>query len=486
MSTSITTSTSTQFKKAFKGDLVTPEHPDYENAIKRWSTPAQRRAAIVAFVKDSDDIALALKYALEHNLPIAIKAGGHNPAGASSVEDGFVIDLSRYLNAVRVDEDKRLAYVGGGALWGTVDETAIQYGLATTGGTVSHTGVGGLTLGGGYGFLAAQHGLVIDNLVQATVVIADGTTLTANSDENTDLFWAIRGGGSNFGVCAEFVLKLHPQRRTVFAGVAIFPPPVLEQVTAILADKFKRGFGEKESMFELLTLSPDGRVRKIFYHGILDADLGIAQPCVLLVLFFNGSEAEGRVHYKPFFDLKPILDTCAEIPYENLNTLQNAQVPHGGNYYMKPVSQPAPDAAKAQKILGRLTELAMQHDVAIQFIHEFWGLPKICSVPDGATAFNRSRVLGCLIVVTYKENTEEGLKLARMVAKELADIASATQEDGVADSENLGYANYTSEMMTTAQSKTLFGDNYKRMQDLKKKYDPDMVFSKWYSIVPTT
>ncbi|TFY76517.1 hypothetical protein EWM64_g7497 [Hericium alpestre] len=358
MPTPITSSTFTQLQKAFKGDLVTPEHPNYEDAIKRCT--------------------------------------------------------------VRVDEEKKLAYIGGGALWETVDKTAIQYGLATTAGTINHTGVGGLTLGGGFGYLAAQHGLVIDNLVQATVVIADGTTLTASSEENEDLFWAIRGGGSNFGVCAEFVLKLHPQRRTVFAGAVTFPPHALEQLTAVLADKFKRGLGEKETLFELLTLGPDGKNDK-FYHG--------------------------------------------------------------GNYYMKHVYQPAPDFATAQKITDHLTDFATQHDIKILFLHEFWG-NKICSVPVGAMAFNRIRDLGCLIVVTYKDNTEEGLEVARMVAKELANIASGTLEDGRPGSEKIGYSGFTSEIMTTAQSKALFGDNYKRMQVLKKKYDPDMVFSKWYSIVP--
>jgi FAD/FMN-containing dehydrogenase len=146
------------------------------------------------------------------------------------VDDGVCIDLSRHFNTTRVDPNNKLAYVGGGAVWKTVDCAAIAHGLATVGGTVNHTGVGGLSLGGGYGWLSGEHGLVIDNLTQATVVIANGSVVTASPTSHPGLFWAIRGGGGNFGVVTEFVLKLHPQRKTVFAGLIIFPPSMLNQV----------------------------------------------------------------------------------------------------------------------------------------------------------------------------------------------------------------------------------------------------------------
>ena len=192
------------FKAAFKGDVVTPGDSDYDQAIARWARNAARRAAIVAFVKDAQDVALAVKYAKEASLAVAIKGGGHNPSGASSSEDGLVIDLSRYLNGVAVDAEKKLGYVGGGAVWETVDKTAIERGLATVGGTVNHVcasrlcsmwqyaqlrlfdldwrrrvrsfeptfaplvcnACNRLILGGGYGWLSGEYGLAIDNLVQ--------------------------------------------------------------------------------------------------------------------------------------------------------------------------------------------------------------------------------------------------------------------------------------------------------------------------------
>ncbi|KAG6824886.1 hypothetical protein H0H87_010821, partial [Tephrocybe sp. NHM501043] len=246
------------FKSSFKGDIVTPDDPDYQKAISRWAVNAQRRAKVVAFVKNAVDVGLAIAYARTSGLPIAIRGGGHSPAAASSSEGGLVIDLSRYLNEARVDPEKQVVYVGGGALWDVVDSEAIKHGLATVGGTVNHTGVGGLVLGGGYGWLSPEHGLAIDNLVQATVVTADGSVLTASDAENQDLFFGIRGGGCNFGVVTEFVLRLHPQRRTVYAGILVLRPPSLEKLVGVTSAWFE-GAGEKESMIQIMTMGPDGQ-----------------------------------------------------------------------------------------------------------------------------------------------------------------------------------------------------------------------------------
>jgi FAD/FMN-containing dehydrogenase len=215
----------------------------------------------VAFVKDAEDVSLALKFAISNGIPIAVKCGGHNPSGSSSVEGGLVVDLSRHLGGVTVEAAEKIAYVGGGALWKAVDEATIVHGLAVPGGTNNQTGVGGLITGGGFGLLSAEHGLVIDNLIQATVVVASGEILTASESSNPDLFWAIRGGGGNFGIVTEFVLRLHTQRKTVFAGVVIFTPPQLKDV-AETADKWwAAGPSNKGSLFVAFTRSPDHQVR---------------------------------------------------------------------------------------------------------------------------------------------------------------------------------------------------------------------------------
>ncbi|KAI0048427.1 FAD-binding domain-containing protein [Auriscalpium vulgare] len=439
------------FERAFHGDIVTPSHPDYESSLKRWAANSQRRAAVVAFVKDEDDVRTALLYAQAQGLRIAVKGGGHNPAGASSIEDGL------------------LGYVGGGALWSDVNGAAIKHGLVMTSGTVSHTGVGGLTLGGGFGYLAGQYGLAIDHLIQATVVIASGEKLVASASQNSDLFWAIRGGGSNFGVVTEFVFQLHAQSTMVFAGILVLAPPAMEDVMHIVETKYDEGMSEKETAHVVVALGPGG------------------QPCIMLLLFYNGTEEEGRDNFKPFFELKPIVaDMCRAMPYDEANTLQDALVPHGGNYYLKSVSLPRPSTKIAVQIRDAVYELSKANpDIHITFIFEHWSLVKVFSVPPETTAFNRTRELSTVASIKYDTDTPESLRRVREIVDKLTNIA-------VGDARaNVGYANYNSDIAANAdvvlseeQTKALFGANIARLQELKKKYDPDMVFAKWFAIQP--
>ncbi|ETW78594.1 hypothetical protein HETIRDRAFT_435322 [Heterobasidion irregulare TC 32-1] len=395
----------------FKGDWITPEHPDYAKAIARWAVNAERRAKVVAFVKDNDDVHDALQYAKENNLPLAIRGGGHSPSGASSIEGGLVIDLSRYLAGVRVDPDKQLAYVGGG-----VDKAAIAHGLASVAGTVDHAALCriSLLLGGGYGYLTGQHGLVIDNLVQATVVIADGSALTANATENPDLYWAIRGGGSNFGVATEFVLQLHPQRRRVFAGLSIFPPTVLAKMNEILAEWWEKGPGGKETILQALTKGPDGK------------------PCIVLVLFWNGSEEEGRARFEQLFDLVPNAIHMLK---------QNDYVAPRSNYYMKYafVSGPQPDVA--EDILSHLDTLTEKNKLRMMFIYEFFPIKKALSVPTEATAYVRRPRLATMVFVSWDNDGLDKLADVRLAATELLNLALSA-EHMIPPVENTGYGNY--------------------------------------------
>ncbi|KAJ3565811.1 hypothetical protein NP233_g7400 [Leucocoprinus birnbaumii] len=267
--------------KHIKGDVITQDHPDYAKAIARWACGAEKRAVAVVFVKDESDVVETLSYARGHSLPVAIRGGGHNPTGASSVEAGVVIDLSRYLNEVQVDPAKKLVYVGGGALWRAVDKATAEHDLATVGGT---TGVGGLILGGGFGWLSGEHGLAVDNLVQVTIVSADGTVYTASETENPDLLFGVRGGGCNFGVVTEFVLALYPQRKTVFAGPVIFTGDKLKSLAEVSKDWYAKA-GKKEAIALMTTCDPNGN------------------PVVVCNLFFNGSEEEGRSVYQKFYNI---------------------------------------------------------------------------------------------------------------------------------------------------------------------------------------
>ena len=211
-----------ELRQAVRGPIVTPEDEGYDEARAVWNGLHDERPALVVQPTGAADVAAAVGFARSHDLPIAVRGGGHSIAGFSTCNDGIVIDLSR-MRGVLVDPAERRAYVGGGAVWGDVDHETQAHGLATTGGLVSTTGVGGFTLGGGIGWLMRKHGLACDNLLAAEVVTADGRIVHASESENAELFWGLRGGGGNFGIVTQFELALHPVGPIVYAGPIFYP-----------------------------------------------------------------------------------------------------------------------------------------------------------------------------------------------------------------------------------------------------------------------
>ncbi|VDB98092.1 unnamed protein product [Peniophora sp. CBMAI 1063] len=464
----------------FTGDWVTAAHSSYSSLIARWAKNAERPAAVVSCPRTPEDVAATITHARAHGLPLAVRGGGHSTAGASSSAGGIVIDLSVHFNHVRVDPGAKLAYVGGGAVWKDVDEEGMKYGLATVGGTVNHTGVGGLVLGGGFGHLSGEHGFAVDNLYAATVVTASGEIVRASAQDNPDLFWGIRGGGCNFGVVVEFELTMHTQRRTIFAGVVVYPGAIetLNGVMEVMEGWWK-GSPVQESIIQFLTLGPDGN------------------PACVLALFWNGSEEEGRAHFKPFFELGPVVDTCAEIPYEQLNGLQNAQVPHGQHYYMKGLFVTAPSFQAAASVLSYITSnlntwnaLSLTPTLAFEYVP----LGKTMSISPDTTAHVRAPVVSTLCMMAWKDDGDADAKLGkvRTIANEL--LQTLVESDaGVNKSTNTGYGNYLAEEVvaddvTTAvtgektkedKSLSLFGEHYPRLREIKRKWDPELVWNKW-------
>jgi FAD/FMN-containing dehydrogenase len=216
-------------RAGLRGVLIQPSDENYDEARKVYNAMIDRRPALIARCADVADVIISVNFARENGLLLAVRGGGHNGAGLGICDGGLVIDLSQ-MKGVRVDPEKRTARVAGGCVWGEVDHATHAFGLATPSGIISTTGVGGLTLGGGLGHLTRKCGLSIDNLLEVDVVLADGSFVTASADKNEDLFWAVRGGGGNFGVVTSFLFRLHPIS-TIIGGPTLWP---LEQAPEVL------------------------------------------------------------------------------------------------------------------------------------------------------------------------------------------------------------------------------------------------------------
>uniref|UniRef100_A0A0W0FJA5 FAD-binding PCMH-type domain-containing protein n=1 Tax=Moniliophthora roreri TaxID=221103 RepID=A0A0W0FJA5_MONRR len=464
-----------QLKQSLHGDIVIPSDPDYLSAISRWAINAARHAKVITFAKDVDDISLALCYAKENKLSLAIRGGGHNAVGASSAQDGLVIDLSRYMNQVRVDPARRLAYVQGGAVWKDVDEAAMQHGLATVGGTVNHTGVGGLTLGGGFGWLQGSHGLTVDNLVKAVVVLSDGTAVTASANENSELFWAIRGGGCNFGICAEFVFKLHAQRRTVFAGNLVFDAEKVEKLMSVIREWYSKA-SEKEVAF--LTCYKDAQLDK-------------ARAITFVSVFYNGTKMEGKSKFKAFLDLGPTEDTTAEIPYEMLNGLYNQYYEPGFARHMRGFRYDLVSSrvGPIRQVLERLNSLPFKEkNLSMTVMFEYNSFVKVNAVSNEAMALARHSLNNGLVLMGWSEDTPRYMMYAREVVWEILQMVSPGQRFFTGNREGFQYGeDQDHRVSSTIKGEALYGaEKYKKLQRLKRKYDPDVIFNKWFIIEPAS
>src|SRR5512138_690199 len=239
----------------FRGALIAAGHTGYDDARAVWNGTVERRPRLIARCTGTADVAAAVRFARERDLEVAVRGGGHNVAGTAVCDDGIVIDLSP-MRGVRVDPVSRRTWVQGGALWGDVDHETQAHGLAVTGGIVSHTGVAGLALGGGIGWLMRKHGLTVDNLLAAEVVTAEGSIVRASANEHPDLFWALRGGGGNFGVVTSFRFALYPIGPTVMAGPVFWAADDTTDVLRFYRDFAAEAPDELGSVVRLGTVPP--------------------------------------------------------------------------------------------------------------------------------------------------------------------------------------------------------------------------------------
>ena len=311
--------------ETFSGAVLDPAHPDYEEARKVWNGTIDRRPALIAQCQSDEDVVAAVKFATQHDLLVAVRGGGHGVAGYAVCDDGLIIDLSP-MQDVEVDVEARLSRVQAGARWADVDRSAQPFGLATPGGEVSVTGVAGLTLGGGMGYLRRKHGLSCDNLVSADVVTADGRKVHVSEREHPDLFWALRGGGGNFGVVTAFVFRLHPVGPEVMTLTPFFP---LDDARRVL--NAWRAFTES---------APDEATTAFAIWAVPDVpelpEPLRGQPACILDGMYAGAPEAGEALFRPLREVAaPLLDMSGRTSYVEAQSALDALFPDGDLYYWK-------------------------------------------------------------------------------------------------------------------------------------------------------
>jgi FAD/FMN-containing dehydrogenase len=451
-----------QLRSRVRGAIVQPGDEAYESARRVYNGMIDKRPAIIVRCIDVADVIAAVDYARTNNLLTAIRGGGHNGGGLGTCEGGLVIDLSP-MKGVRVDQAARTVRVAGGALWGDVDHATHPFGLAVPCGFISTTGVAGLTLGGGIGYLTREYGLTIDNLLSADVVLADGSIVTADRDSNADLFWALRGGGGNFGVVTSFKLRAHPVR-TLYAGPTFWPLEQTAEVMKAYRDFILRAPDYINGFFAFLTIPP---VPMFPEHLHLKKVCGVMWAC-------TGPAAQAESATKPMRSVgSPILDHQAEMPLPAVNSLFDGLYPAGLQWYWRAdFVKDLPDAAIAQHA---------RHGAALPTMHSTMHLYAI----DGAaqrvgkkdTAFSYRDANWAEVIVGVDPEPSNAAKITKW-CKEYFDALHPYSAGGA-------YVNF---MMDEGQERVQasFRDNYDRLAAIKAKYDPTNLFRVNQNIRPAS
>ena len=446
---------------AVTGTVVRPGDPTYDGVRAIWNAMIDRRPAIIVQCANAADVVAAIAFAREHGLEMSVRGGGHNIAGTSVVEGGVMIDLSQ-MRRVRVDAAARRAYVEPGALLSDVDRATLEHGLATPLGINSTTGVAGLTLGGGFGWLTRTHGMTVDNLVSAEVVGADGTMRRASAAENPDLFWALRGGGGNFGVVTQFEFALHPMQPEVVAGLLVFP---LAHATEILARyrTFIDRAPESVNVWAVLRKAPPLPFLPAEVHG---------QGVVVLAVFSAGDPAVAAAQVDILRGFGPLLgEHVGPAPYVGWQqAFDPLLTPGARNYWKSHNFTELSDGA-----IAALTTAAgeLPSDQCEIFVALVAGAAN--RVPADATAYaGRDTRLVINVHARWEDASADEACIAWARAFYAAAQPFATGG---------GYVNF----MTADEAgrvPSAYGANYARLVETKRRFDPDNVFHANQNIAP--
>ncbi|MFJ8018107.1 FAD-binding oxidoreductase [Streptomyces sp. NPDC096339] len=455
-----------ELSKAFRGPLVRPGDDGYEEDRRVWNGSVDRRPALIAHCTGAADVIAAVRCAGPSGpaagLPLAVRSGGHSFPGQSVCDDGVVIDLS-LMKGIRVDPEARTVRAQAGVLLGELDHETQAFGLAVPAGIVTHTGLAGLTLGGGIGWLMRKYGLTIDQLLSVDLVTADGTLLKASADVNPDLFWGVRGGGGNFGIVTEFEFRLNPLGPVVLAG-----PIAWHMADSARLLRFYR---------EWITDVPDDLTTAVVHRKapplpFVPADLR-GKPVVMVVCCYAGPVEEGERVLRPLraWGPEPVMDLCAPKPFVQHQAMFDPSFPHGRWYYFK--------SCDVDRLGDEVIDVTAEH--AARIVSPLTAFPifqlggAIGRVGEAETAFG-ARTAGHTFNINGTCEGEEGFEREREWARGLWS-ALAPHQTGV-------YANFLMEEGEDRVREAYGPEKYRRLRELKRRYDPGNLFRLNQNIPP--
>ena len=443
-----------KFVEAFRGQVIGLDHPEYEEARKLYNGMIDKRPRLIARCADVADVIAAVNFGRDKSLPIAIRGGGHNGPGFGTVDEGLVIDLSK-MKSIRVDPAARTVRVEPGCTSGDVDHVTHTFGLAVPFGIVSTTGVAGLTLGGGTGYLTRKHGLTIDNLLEADVVLADGRFVTASKKDNSDLFWALRGGGGNFGVVTSFLFQAHAVKM-VFAGPIFWDARHGVEVMRAYAE-FLRKAPEELGAFVGLKAVPS--------MDPFPSEAWGKRACAIISCF-NGSEQEGKKAMAPLLDRlpTPFFNWMGVMPFPAMQGLFDPFFPKGLQWYWKgDFVKDLSDAA----IQTHLAEAAKApSELSLMHLYPVDGAAH--RIGKEETAWAARDATWSMVIAAIDSSPHKGSALKQW-GKSYWEAIHKFNDGG-------GYVNFMMDDEGEERVKASYGDNYPRLQAIKKKYDPSNLF----------
>ena len=441
-----------QLKASFRGEVIQPEDANYHQARKVYNGMIDKHPRVIAKCTDVADVIASVNYARDNGLLTAIYGGGHNGGGLGTCDGGLVINLSR-MRGIRVDPVARAVRVDGGCTWGDVDHATHAFGMATPAGIVSSTGVGGLTLGGGIGHLTRKYGLTIDNLLSVDVVLADGRFVTASAQHNEDLFWAVRGGGGNFGVVTSFEFRLHPVH-TVFAGPTLWPLDQAAEVMSRYREFIVNAPDEVNGFFAFMVVPP---------APIFPEHLHLQKMCGI-VWCYAGALEHAEAALRPMRSVgKPAFDHVGPMPFPALQSLFDPLYPPGLQWYWRAdFVKELSDQAIAQHI---------RHGSQIPTMHSTMHLYPVNGAvhrhANGDTAFSYRDANWAEVIVGVDPDPASADKITEWT-KGYWDALHSYSAGGA-------YVNF---MMDEGQEriKATYRENYGKLAEIKRKYDPGNFF----------